>query len=116
MWGLSDLVLFEIKVLTCNAQFNFCLLLTVLNLLFRIGGLAPAFAKSCGNFQNQTFKDHCSTELRGDKKLNLGTDYKVRALRRSFHCRDKIEFNLKSQKLEELCRFGQPACLAGRAL
>jgi hypothetical protein len=26
MWGLSDLVLFEIKVPTYNAQFNFCLL------------------------------------------------------------------------------------------
>jgi len=44
-------------------------------------------------------------ELPGDKKLNLGADFKVRVSRRSFHCRDKIECNLKSQKLEELMPF-----------
>jgi hypothetical protein len=55
--------------------------------------------------------------LPGDKKLNLGADFKVRVSRRSFHCRDKIEFNLKSLKLEELDAVSStPACLAGRAL
>ena len=67
--------------------------------------------KSCDKFQNQTFKDRCSTALRGDKKLNLGADFKARVSRRSFHCRDKIEFNLKSQKLEEPFAFVSESAL-----
>jgi hypothetical protein len=80
--------------------------LTVLNLLIpRLSDLRLNSTESCDKFQNQTFKDRCSTTLQGDKKLNLGADFKVRVSRRSFHRRDKIEFNLKSLKLEELPLF-----------
>jgi hypothetical protein len=77
-------------------------------LIPRLSDLRLNSAESCDKFQNQTIKDHCSTALRGDKKLNLGADFKVRVSRRSFHCRDKIEFNLKSLKLEELGLFRAP--------
>ena len=61
--------------------------------------LGLSLAESCDKLQNQTFKDRRSDQLQGNKKLNLGADFKVRVSRRSFHCRDKIEFNLKSLKL-----------------
>jgi hypothetical protein len=88
--------------------------LTVLNLLIpQPSDLRLNPTESCDKFQNQTFKDQCPSVFPGDKKLNLGADFKVRVSRRSFHCRDKIEFNLKSQKLEELCRFGQTRLSCG---
>ena len=110
---MSDQLIFEIKDLTCNAQFNFCLLFDRSEFAHSAAAkLAPGSAESCDKFQNQTFKDQCCSVLPGDKKLNLGADVKARASRRSFHCRDKIEFNLKSQKLEELSAVsGSPALL-----
>jgi hypothetical protein len=58
-----------------------------------------------------------SFQLSGDKKLNLSTDTKVRAFRRSFYCRDKIEFNLKSHLLEEpVALSSNTAFVAGDAM
>ena len=96
--------------------------MTVLNLFVPLAlvfavGLSPSLAESCDKLQNQTFKDRVPHELLGDKKLNLDADFKCRASRRFVHCRDKIEFNLKSQKLEELMLFrATPLFAAGRAL
>jgi hypothetical protein len=66
-------------------------------------------AKSCDELQNQTFKDHRSfSPASGQQKTQSDADAKFYAFskwgftaRALVHCRDKIEFNLKSQKLEE---------------
>lgn len=62
--------------------------------------LSPALTESCDKLQNQTFKDRCPRKLPGNKKLNLSADFGL-ASHDARHCRDKIEFNLKSLKLEE---------------
>jgi hypothetical protein len=99
--GFVRSVVFEIKDLTCNAQFNFCYYFDRSKFVHFVPlWLAPALTKSCDKFQNQTFKDRWLRKLLGKKKLNLGADIILR-LATLGHCRDKIEFNLKSQKLEE---------------
>jgi len=81
--GLYSLIIVEIKDLTYNAQFNFCLLHPELSrgvfdrselAHFASLWLSPALAKSCDKLQNQTFKDRRSHKLPGNKKLNLGAD------------------------------------------
>jgi len=80
--------------------------LTVPSLLIpRRSGLRLRSRSRVTNSRIKLSKIAALLELPGDKKLNLGADFKVRVSRRSFHCRDKIECNLKSQKLEELMPF-----------
>jgi hypothetical protein len=119
----------KIKDLTCNAQFNFCLLTSTPGLpenasvflydrseLARSAPLrlAPALAESCGKLQNQTFKDHfwCSSHfyLPGDKKTRISapTIQTSRKKLRSSHALfenvgTRSGHDLKSQKLEEPC-------------
>jgi hypothetical protein len=62
----------------------------------------PRVTRSCDKLQNQNFKDRALSKLPGNKKLNLGADFKVRVSRRSFHCRDKIELQSEVPEVEEL--------------
>jgi hypothetical protein len=121
----------KIKDLTCNAQFNFCLLTSIPPGLPRwmllslstvpslfvprpprpgLEGLSTAAEKSCDKLQNQTFKDHFPHAPPGDKKTQSRRRQQIVAPaiagQHAFSRRDKIELlNLKSQKLEEPSAF-----------
>ena len=119
MVGFVRSLIFEIKDLTCNAQFNFCLLFDRSEFAHSAAasGLRLRSRSRVTNSRIKLSKIAALRKLPGNKKLNLGADFKVSRLTTLGHCRDKIEFNLKSQKLEELAALSSnPACVAGRAL
>jgi hypothetical protein len=91
--GFVQSYIFEFKDLTCNAQFNFCLLLTfTFYRPFQNLPLPPFLAPRRftqptrslqtrnvfrDNFQNQTFKDQCLQATSGHKKTQLHPGYDV---------------------------------------
>ena len=127
--GFVRSVVFEIKDLTCNAQFNFCLLSICpefprgicdrselahsapLDAVAQLSPcLSPAFAaghlRSRSRVTNSRIKLSKIAVLANFRATKNSISVPTLILRllhnRSLgHCRDKIEFNLKSQKLEE---------------
>jgi hypothetical protein len=131
--GLSDLISVEIKDLTCNAQFNFCLStsnhLAVFEVFFDRSEFAhpppPGFRRHqqsrVTNSRIKLSKIVAFANFRATKNpisaptLNFACGPVGLAAFRTglVHCRDKIECNLKSQKLEELVAFFRATPLFG---
>ena len=96
--------MFEIKDLTYNAQFNFCLLVPRLapGRFDRSESIRAATLKlrdAFQRFKNQIFKDQCLLTF-GDTKTQFRVWQKgIHCfLTRRLCCQDEIEFNLKSLK------------------